>query len=68
MSHGTFLDTLIQKSTFFKGVGPGFWGKNDQIFKSAFFTPLCPQGSRRVVKLPLESFLSANNALTKNFC
>ena len=30
-----------QKSTFFKGVSPGFLVKNDQILKSAFFTCLC---------------------------
>ena len=41
--------------------------KNDQILKSAIFTCLCPKGSRPVVKLPWESFLSANNALTKYF-
>ena len=52
---------------FSKGVGPGIWVKNDQIFKSAFFTCLRPQGSQRAVKLPWDSFLSANNALTKNF-
>ena len=68
MSQGTFSDTLIrleafkrilyfvQKSTFFQGVSPWFLAKNDQIFKSAFFTSLCPSGSRRVEKLPWESF------------
>ena len=77
MSLGTFSVTLIrlkafkrylyfvQKSTFLQGISPGFLAKNDQIFKSVFFTCLCPWGSRRVVKLPWESLLSANNALTK---
>ena len=37
--------------------------KNDQIFKSTFFNCFCPKGK----KLYLESFLCANNALTKNF-
>ena len=31
-----------QKSTFFQGVSPCFLAKNDQIFKSAFFTCLRP--------------------------
>ena len=47
---------FVQKSTFCQGVSPQFWVKNDQIFKSEFFTPLCPQGSQRVVKLPEETF------------
>ena len=41
--------------------------KNDQILKSVIYNCLCPKGFRRVVKLPWESVLSANNALTKNF-
>ena len=28
----------VEKSIFFQGVGPGFLVKNDQIWKSAFFT------------------------------
>ena len=56
----------VHKSTFFQGVGPGFWVKHDHILKSAFFTPLCPWGSWCVVKLLWESFLSENNALAKN--
>ena len=79
MSQETFSETLIPleafkrifvlrpKIDFFQGVGPWFWVENDQMFKSAFFTPICPHGSRCVVKPPWESFLSANNALTKNF-
>ena len=80
MSQGMFSDTLIrleafkrifkyfiQKSTFFEGVSPGLFVKIDQIFKLAFFTFLRPWGSRRVVKLPWESILSLNKALTKNF-
>ena len=69
MSQGAFSDTLIQlevyfvqKSTFFQGVSPWFLVKNDQILKSSFFTCLCPWGSRRLVKLPWESVLSAYNA------
>ena len=37
------------------GGGGGVLGievKNDKITKSAFFTRLCPQGTRRVEKLP----------------
>ena len=77
MSQETFSDTLIrleaeylyfvQKLSFFQGVSPGFLVKNDQILMSAFFTCLCPQRSRRVVKVPCELFSSANNTLTKNF-
>ena len=79
MSQGTFSDTLIRleafkrifvfrpKIDFFEGLSPWFLAKNDRILKSAFFTCLCPLGSRGVEKLPWESFLSANNALTKNF-
>ena len=79
VSQGRSSDTLIRleafkriflfrpKSTFLQGVSPWFLAKIDQILKSAFFTCLCPSGSRRVEKLPWESFLSANNALTKNF-
>ena len=58
---------LVQKSTFFQGVSPGFLLKIDQIVKFAFCTCLCPWGSRRVVKLPWQSILSVNNALTKIF-
>ena len=46
----------------------GIFVKNKKILKSEFSPCLCPQASRRVVKLPWESFLSANNALTNNFC
>ena len=54
MSQGTFSDTLIglealkrifvfrPKIDFFQGVSPCFLAKTDQIFKSAFFTHLCP--------------------------
>ena len=54
MSQGTFSDTLIgladlkrifvfrPKIDVFQGVSPCFLYKNDQIFKSAFFTCLCP--------------------------
>ena len=54
MSQGTSLDKVIrleafnvylsqfQISTFFQEVGPGLLVSNDQILKSAFFTPLCP--------------------------
>ena len=54
MSQRTFLDTLIrlevlkrifvfrQKIDFFQGVSREFLVKNNQIWKSAFFTPLCP--------------------------
>ena len=77
MSQGTFSDALTRleafkrifvfcpKSTFFQGVSPEVLVKNDQILKLAFFTCLCPLGSRRVVKLHWESFLSANNGLAK---
>ena len=64
MSKGTVLETLIidwnllkeylyfvQTSTLFQGVSPRFLVKNEHILKSAFFTPLCPLESRRVVKL-----------------
>ena len=67
MSQRTFLDTLIRLEAFkriivfrpkidffFSGVSPRFLVKNDKILKSAYFTPLCPQGSREVVKLPWE--------------
>ena len=67
MSQGTFLETLIRLEAFkrifvfcpkidffFQGVSPGFLVKNDQIFKWPFFTPLCPYGSRRVVRLSWE--------------
>ena len=74
-----FSDTLIRleafkrifvfhpKIDFFPRGSPGFLVKIDQIFKLAFFTCLCLWGSRRVVKLPWESILSVNNALTKIF-
>ena len=58
---------FVQISTFSPGVSQWFLAENDQIFKSALFTCLCPQGSRRVVKLPWKSMLSANNAMTTNF-
>ena len=80
MSQSTFSDTLIRLQAFKRmfdfrpkihflprGISPWFFVKNDQIFKSAFLTCLFPWGSRRVVKLPCESFLTENNALTKNF-
>ena len=51
---------------FLPRVRPLFLAKNDQILKSALLTFLCPYGSRDVVKLPLESFLSANNTLIKD--
>ena len=53
----TLPDTLIrylscvQNSTFLQEVGPGLLVKNKNILKSAFFTCLCPQGSRCVEKL-----------------
>ena len=54
MSQGTFFDTLIRldafkrifvfrpKMDFFLRVSPGFFVKNGQILKCAFFTCLCP--------------------------
>ena len=50
MSQGTFSDLLIQLEAFKRIIVyrpkmdffPRFWVKNEQIFKSAFFTPLCP--------------------------
>ena len=72
-THGFDLKLLkqylyfVQKSTFFQRVSPWFLAKNDQIFKSAFFICFCPKGSHRVKKIHWESFLSENNALTKNF-
>ena len=52
MSQWTFSDTLIRLETFkiifvfrpefdffFKGVGPGFWVKNDQIIEVGIFHP-----------------------------
>ena len=66
MSQRTFADTLIQlesfkrifvfcpKIDFFQGVSAWFLAENEQLLKSAFFTCLCPQGFRRVVKLPWE--------------
>ena len=54
MSQETFLDLLIRleaferifvvrpKIDFLQGVSARFSVKNDQIFKSIFFTPLCP--------------------------
>ena len=70
-----FSDTLIRLEAFKRifvfhpkiDFFPRVFGQNWQIFKLAFFTCLCPWGSRRVVKLPWESILSANNALTKIF-
>ena len=44
MSQGKFNDTLIRLEAF-KNIylfSPRFLVKNDQILKSAFFTPLCP--------------------------
>ena len=58
---------FVQNLTFFKKISPWFLAKTDQFLKSAFFTCLCPWGSRRLVRLKWKSFLSANNALTKNF-
>ena len=65
----------VQKSTFFQGVSPGFLVKIDQILKWAFFARLCPYAltkdlrvsrPKKIHYLSGESFLSANNALTKN--
>ena len=50
MSHGTFSDLLFRLKAFKRifvfrpkfDFLPRFLVKNDQILKSAFFTPLCP--------------------------
>ena len=70
-SIGSFKKNICISSKnrlFSKGsVSPGFLVKNGQILKYAFFSCLCPSGSQCVTKRPSESFLGANNALTKNF-
>ena len=62
-----FFVGVIFQIYFFVGVFSPFWFKNDQILKWDFFTSLCPYTFRRVVKFPRKSFLTANNALMKNF-
>ena len=54
MSQETFSDLLTRldaferifvfcpKVDFLQGVSPRSWVKNEHIFKSTFFTPLCP--------------------------
>ena len=79
MSQGMFSDTLIRleafkrilflrpKIDFFPSGRSRDFGQKLSNFKSAFFTCLCSYGSRYIVKLPWESFLSANNALKNTF-
>ena len=79
MSQETFPDTLIRLEAFKRifvfrpkiDVFPkGIFSvlcQNDQSSKSLFFTRLCPKGTRSIEKLLWELFLSANNAVTKNF-
>ena len=79
MSQGTFSETLVRLDAFkrISVFGPKIeflprgksmlLAKKKQIFKWAFFTCLCPEGSLRVKKLLWQSFLSGKNALSKTF-
>ena len=67
MSQGTLPDTLIRLEDFIKIFV--FLQKIDFFprGKSRVFGRKWPQGSRSVGKVTQESFLNANNSLTKNF-